>query len=82
MKMSQLQREVNDDTSSVMSEPKRRQSAKARPGTSTEDKGDTFLTDMLFKKQSTPAKVPKGTKPTMSAKGTRARSELKKEKPA
>jgi hypothetical protein len=33
--------------------------------------GDTFLTDMLFKKEGkTPVKPPK-TKPNMSAKGTR-----------
>ena len=48
-----------------------------RPQTTTEaDKGDTFLTDMLFKK-GTPSKPAKPGKPPAS-KGPRAQSELKK----
>lgn len=51
-----------------------------RPPTQQEaDKGETFLTDMLFKQGKTPTKPPKSgaTKPVMSAKGKRAQSELK-----
>ena len=55
-----------------------------RPGsTMAEDKGDTFLTDMLFKKQQdskiTPAKQKIGSKPVMSAKGQRVKSDMKKQ---
>ncbi len=64
---------------------KRKGSAMSNRPVSTmvEDKGDTFLTDMLFKKQQdnkiTPAKQKIGSKPVMSAKGQRVKSDLKKQ---
>ena len=55
-----------------------------RPSTVTEEKGDTFLTDMLFKKQDkvTPAKISKQSKPVLSAKGQRQKTDMKKQEKA
>lgn len=62
----------------------RKSSALNRPSTVTEDKGDTFLTDMLFKgkEKITPAKQSKQSKPVLSAKGQRQKNDLKKQEKA
>lgn len=84
MKTEDDQAEVITQNKRTSGNDKRKGSAMSnRPGsTMVEDKGDTFLTDMIFKKQSdskiTPAKSKIASKPVMSAKGQRVKSDMKK----
>lgn len=65
-----MQQSHKEDDDAVSVESKKGK----RPQTVTEEKGDTFLTDMLFKN-----KMPqKPAKPTKPAAVKRAQSELKK----
>ena len=76
--MNKIQKAHNDDD--ALSADSRKAGKLGRPQSVTEqEKGDTFLTDMLFKGK-TPSKVPKAPSskpPAMSAKGKRANLELK-----
>lgn len=78
-KMNEMQQSHKEDDDAISVQSKQRKMS--RPQTVTEnEKGDTFLTDMLFKKQMPlkPAKPSAVKPPAVGIKGKRAQSELKK----